>query len=32
MLLMSTTNWIFAGVLVVIFAAVIGRKVKDKYY
>ena len=32
MLLMSTTNWIFAVVVVVIFAAVIGRKVKDKYY
>jgi hypothetical protein len=32
MLLMSTSNWIFAGVVVVIFAALIGKKVKDRYY
>jgi hypothetical protein len=31
MLLMSTSNWIFAGVVVVIFAALIGKKVKDRY-
>ena len=32
MLLMSGSNWIFIGIAVVIFAVVIGRKLKDKYY
>jgi hypothetical protein len=32
MLLMSTSNWIFAGVAVVILAALIGKKVKERYY
>ena len=32
MLLMSTSNWIIIGVVVVILAAVIGKKLKDKYY
>ena len=32
MLLMSTTVWIIIGVAVVIVVAVIGRKIKDRYY
>ncbi len=32
MLLMSATVWILIGVVVVIVAAVIGRKIKDRYY
>ncbi len=32
MLLMSTSNWMIIGVVVVILAAVIGKKLKDKYY
>jgi hypothetical protein len=32
MLLMSTLGWILIGVAVVIVAAIIGTKIKDKYY
>jgi len=31
MLLMSTFGWTIIGVVVVIFAVVIGTKIKDKY-
>jgi len=32
MLLMSTLSWIFIGVAVVILAAFIGTKIKDRYF
>ena len=32
MLLMSTSSWIVIGVVVVILAVFIGRKIKDKYF
>jgi len=32
MLLMSTMSWIIIGVVVVILAVVIGKKIKDTYY
>jgi hypothetical protein len=32
MLLMSTLSWIVIGVVAVILAVVIGRKIKDRYY
>ncbi len=32
MLLMSTMGWIIIGVVVVILAVVIGKKIKDTYY
>jgi hypothetical protein len=32
MLLMSTLGWILIGVAVVIVVAIIGTKIKDKYY
>ena len=32
MLLLSTVSWVLIGVGVVILAAYIGTKIKDKYY
>ena len=32
MLLMSTLGWIVIGVVVVVFAVVIGMKIKDRYF
>jgi hypothetical protein len=32
MLLMSTSSWIVIGVVVVILAVFIGRKIKDRYF
>ncbi len=32
MLLLSNTVWIIIGVAVVIVVAVIGKKIKDRYY